>query len=271
MAIDMSKINTFKDVQALSDTELLEYALEAGGVSIPEGTARKDVISKCASIFLNRKAISTPAPKTEAPKAEVKPVEPTPVQVPPVSKKGKVTSEEESNNRMDLSESYDEAKLPGQDYPRCGYCASAITTDTGVRDGNNKPVCRDCSDKTQKKKKGASTMAEKAAAPKKEVKGGGGNAEALKKARASVDRDEAGFKKGSHVAKVFGLIIKGKEVKRANLIAAHPSAIKFIKEYQIASGSHSTGRSAVIKHDEEKDTYKLVSYVNPDGKTIKVQ
>jgi hypothetical protein len=83
--------------------------------------------------------------------------------------------------------------------------------------------------------------------------------------KVEVELDQAGFRVGSHVSRVFALLLTGKEVSRKDLVAAHPAAMKFVKEYGLKLGVHSTAREAVITHDEEKDTFKMESFKDKSG------
>lgn len=276
MATDLAAITTFAEVKKLIDEELIEYA-KLNGVVLP-AQPRKDLISKCASIFLSKKS-------NAAPELPLTPSEPAAEAAPKavVEKKAKAVkgkTEEKNQKGMELTESFEAGKKTGQDFPRCSYCGTAVTVDTGVRDGNNMPVCKECADKVNRSKekvmkattKANKTVAKKAAA-KKSIStktGRKGNTDALKKAREAAPKDEAGFREGSKTSLIFLAIQKG-AAKSDKLKAIRPNAIAVIAGFQKKANENSVGIEAVIKHDEEAGTYKLKSFKNHEGKTVHVK
>jgi len=282
MAIDMAAITTFAEVKKLSDEDLIEYAKLSGVVLEPQ--PRKDLISKCASIFLSKKSNAAPElpltpaePVAEAPQpvaSKKKDTAPKAVVVEKKTKAVKGKTEEKSQKEMELAESFEAGKNTGQDFPRCPYCGAAITVDTGVRDGNNKPVCKECTDKVNKSKEKvmkatakANKVVAKKAAKKTSRKG---NTDALKKAREAAPKDEAGFREGSKTSLIFLAIQKG-AAKSDKLKAIRPNAISVIAGFQKKASENSVGIEAVIKHDEEAGTYKLKSFKNSEGKTVHIK
>jgi len=281
MAIDMDSIKTFAELKKLDDAGLIAYALHNGVTLNPE--PRKDLLGKCASIFLSKKSSSTPElplapsqPAAEEAKAIAPPPEPVPAKKKAKAKKGEQT-EEKSQKEMDLAESFTAACKSGQDFPRCPYCGSAITVDTGVRDGNLMPVCGECTDKVNKSKEKvmkATAKANKAVAKKAKKTistktGRKGNTDALKKAREAAPKDDGGFRLGSGASELFQALKKGITLDKAKAIKGNATA--YFAAFQMKVGAKSEARAAVIKHDEKTDKYTLKSFTNAEGKTVHVK
>jgi transposase-like protein len=289
MAIKIEDIKTFADIKKLDDAGLIEYA-KLQGVVLPS-QPRKDLLGKCASIFLSKRGGDVPVlplgPKQEeasqpsAPELQPEPVKEKSKKTAP-AKKGKKTAaakdENKSQAEMDLAESFTAAIKEGADFPRCPYCGAAITVDTGVRDGAGCPVCKDCAEKVNNSKEKvmkATAKANKAVAKKaKETistkTGRKGNTDALKKAREAAPKDAAGFREGSKTSLIFLAIQKG-AVKSDKLKTIRPNAIAVIAGFQKKASENSVGIEAVINHDEEAGTYHLKSFKNAEGKTVHVK
>jgi len=278
MAIDMEAITTFAEVKKLSDEDLIEYAKLSGVVLEPQ--PRKDLISKCASIFLSKKSnAALELPLTPPQPVASKKKETAPKAV--VEKKAKAVkgkTEETSQKEMELAESFEAGKNTGQDFPRCPYCGTAITVDTGVRDGNNMPVCSECTDKVNKSKEKvmkATAKANKVVAKKAEKKtistktGRKGNTDALKKAREAAPKDDGGFRLGSGASELFQALKKGITLEKAKAIKGNATA--YFAAFAMKVGAKSEARAAVIKLDEKTSKYTLKSFTNAEGKTVHVK
>lgn len=258
----MAKELKFEDIKKMSVEQMVKYCMETNGVEMdPKKVSKDELLKTCASIFLNKRAAQKAAPvaaviagKKEEPKA----------------KKGAKPTLKREEPASPTKKQEDEV------HPRCGYCAKAITdgSNNTLMSGAGKPVCKVCAEKFPSKIAGTKEEIEMAkktskAAAKKVVAKKKGNPDALKKAREAAPVDVAGFRIGSMTGNVFQAIMK-KACTMDELKKLREAAPLLITAFQKKATETSAGRSAVIKHDEGKGTYKLVSFVDKEGKTHKV-
>jgi hypothetical protein len=260
--------------------------LRTQGVEVPPEKANvEEVLQRCASVFLNKKA-TVATPDLPAAVSDIKPSEAVMAEM---EKTGVIKPAKPSKSvaRRVKAQTEANAALPkGQDFPRCGYCSKAMTDKSQIA-GESKTsgqlVCTECAAKFPSKlKTKEGTEMPKAKSNKKEVKAGikkaakktvstktgrKGNVDALKKANAAIPKDEAGFRIGSKTQKIFAMLHKGATGEALKKI--RPNAIALIGAFQKKASETSAGREAVIKEDGEK--FFLKSFKTPDGKIIHVK
>jgi hypothetical protein len=209
------KIMTFDDVKKKDVKGQIDWLQGHGIADLPDNATPEEVLHRCASVFLNRKAVVDPGmPKIVPDKRPIQSGSATPTHAVRAKAAGETQVDKElagvSKSVARRVKAQVEADLKagqllpkGQDFPRCCYCSKAMTDKTQIGGESNvtgRQMCTECAAKfpSKLKTKEGNEMPKATSHKKKDIKAGTkkaakktvstktgrkGNADALKKAR----------------------------------------------------------------------------------------